>query len=210
MAKRLFDLVVAGLGLLLLGPLLLGIALWIRLDSRGPALYRQERVGRFGRLFRIHKFRTMRQSDTPHAMQITVGMDPRITRAGRVLRRTKLDELPQLWDVLVGDMSLVGPRPEVPKYVALYPAALRDKVLSVRPGITDRASIEYREENELLARAADPERTYIEIVMPAKLRYAADYVDRRSMWSDLRLIAATVQAVWLERPAAESAGRSSR
>ena len=199
MAKRLFDLAAAGLGLVLLSPLLLGIALWIRFDSPGPALYRQERVGRFGRLFRIHKFRTMTHGDSTGAMQITVGADPRITPAGKVLRRTKLDELPQLWDVLVGDMSLVGPRPEVPKYVALYPAALRDKVLSVRPGMTDRASIEYREENALLARATDPERTYIEVVMPAKLRYAAEYVDRRSMWSDLCLIGTTVQALWLKR-----------
>ena len=197
MAKRLFDLVVAGLALVLLSPLLLGIALWIRFDSPGSALYRQERVGRFGKPFRIHKFRTMSEAGSTGARQITVGADPRITRAGRALRRSKLDELPQLWDVLIGNMSLVGPRPEVPKYVALYPDALRDKVLSVRPGMTDRASIEYREENELLARAADPERAYIEVVMPAKLRYAAEYVDRRSMWSDLCLIGATVQTLWL-------------
>lgn len=210
MAKRIFDVVAAGLGLLLLSPLLLGIAAWIRVDSQGPALYRQERVGRFGRLFRIHKFRTMSQSGSNSALQITVGADPRVTRAGKLLRRTKLDELPQLWDVLVGDMSLVGPRPEVPKYVALYPDALRDKVLSVRPGMTDRASIEYREENELLARAADPERTYIDVVMPAKLRYAAEYVDRRSMWADLCLIGATVQALWIRRPAADSTGRIPR
>ena len=199
MAKRLFDLVVAALGLLLLSPLLLAVALLIRLDSPGPALYRQERVGRYGKPFRIHKFRTMNASGPGGAMQITIGADPRITRAGQLLRRTKLDELPQLWDVLVGDMSLVGPRPEVPKYVAFYPEALRDKVLSVRPGITDRASIEYREESELLARAADPERTYIDVVMPAKLRYAVDYVDRRSMWTDLCLIGATAQAIWLKR-----------
>jgi len=199
MAKRLFDFVAAGLGLVVLSPLLIAIALWVRLDSPGPALYRQERVGRLGRPFRIHKFRTMRQSGSNGALQITVGADPRITRVGKVLRRTKLDELPQLWDVLVGDMSLVGPRPEVPKYVALYPAALRDKVLSVRPGITDRASIEYREESDLLARAADPERTYVELVMPAKLRYAADYVDQRSMWSDLCLIGATVRTLWLKQ-----------
>jgi len=210
MAKRLFDLVAAGLGLVLLSPLLVGIALWIRFDSPGPALYRQERVGRFGRLFRIHKFRTMHQDGSNSRLQITVGADPRITRAGTVLRRLKLDELPQLWDVFVGDMSLVGPRPEVPKYVALYPDALRDKVLSVRPGITDRASIEYREESELLARAEDPERVYIDVVMPAKLRYAVEYVDRRSMWSDLCLIGATVQALWLKRSGADSIGRAPR
>ncbi len=211
MAKRLFDLLAAGLGLVLLSPLLIGIALWIRFDSPGPALYRQERVGRFGRVFLIHKFRTMsHHGGSAGGLQITVGADPRITRAGTVLRRVKLDELPQLWDVLVGNMSLVGPRPEVPKYVALYPDALRDKVLSVRPGITDRASIEYREENELLARAADPERAYIEVVMPAKLRYAVEYVDRRSMWSDLCLIGATVRALWLKRSGTESIGRAPR
>jgi lipopolysaccharide/colanic/teichoic acid biosynthesis glycosyltransferase len=207
MTKRLFDLVAAALGLVLLSPLLVGIALWVRFDSPGPALYRQERVGRFGRPFRIHKFRTMGQGGAKGALQITVGADPRITRAGKVLRRLKLDELPQLWDVLVGDMSLVGPRPEVPKYVALYPDALRDKVLSVRPGITDRASIEYREESELLARATDPERTYVEVVMPAKLRYAAEYVDRRSMWTDLCLIVATVRVLWPRRSAAGPASR---
>ena len=211
MAKRLFDLMAAALGLALFSPLLLGIALWIRFDSPGPALYRQERVGRFGKSFRIHKFRTMsHHGASAGALQITVGADPRITRAGLVLRRTKLDELPQLCDVLVGNMSLVGPRPEVPKYVALYPDTLRDKVLSVRPGITDRASIEYREESELLARAADPERTYVEVVMPAKLRYAVEYVDRRSMWSDLCLIGATVQTLWLKRSAADSIGRAPR
>jgi lipopolysaccharide/colanic/teichoic acid biosynthesis glycosyltransferase len=196
LAKRLFDVIVAVLGLLLLSPLLVGIALWIKLDSPGPVFFRQERVGRGGALFRIHKFRSMR-ADAPHAgPQLTVGADPRITRAGQVLRRTKLDELPQLIDVLAGSMSLVGPRPEVPRYVALYPAALRDKVLSVRPGITDPASIEYRDESALLARAADPERVYIEQVMPAKLRCAASYVDRMSLANDVRLIGATLRSLW--------------
>jgi lipopolysaccharide/colanic/teichoic acid biosynthesis glycosyltransferase len=196
LAKRLFDVIVAVLGLLLLSPLLVGIALWIKLDSTGPVFFRQERVGRGGALFRIHKFRSMR-ADAPHAgPQLTVGADPRITRAGQVLRRTKLDELPQLIDVLAGSMSLVGPRPEVPRYVALYPAALRDKVLSVRPGITDPASIEYRDESALLARAADPERVYIEQVMPAKLRCAASYVDRMSLANDVRLIGATLRSLW--------------
>jgi lipopolysaccharide/colanic/teichoic acid biosynthesis glycosyltransferase len=196
LAKRLFDVIVAVLGLLLLSPLLVGIALWIKLDSPGPVFFRQERVGRGGALFRIHKFRSMR-ADAPLAgPQLTVGADPRITRAGNVLRRTKLDELPQLIDVLAGSMSLVGPRPEVPRYVALYPAALRDKVLSVRPGITDPASIEYRDESALLARAADPERVYIEQVMPAKLRCAASYVDRMSLANDVRLIGATLRSLW--------------
>jgi lipopolysaccharide/colanic/teichoic acid biosynthesis glycosyltransferase len=193
--KRLFDLVLSGAGLLLLWPLLLGIALWIRLDSPGPVFFRQERVGRLGRPFRIHKFRTMAHGQAGTGPLITVGADARITSAGAVLRRCKLDELPQLIDVLRGRMSLVGPRPEVPRYVALYPPALREKVLSVRPGITDFASIEYRDENALLARAADPEREYVEVVMPAKLQFAARYVDQSSLWLDLRLIARTLRLV---------------
>ena len=195
MAKRLFDLVLAALGLLLLGPLLLVIAVWIRLDSPGPVFFRQERVGRYGQPFRIHKFRTMVAGAPQLGPQISLQGDPRITRAGAVLRRAKLDELPQLIDVLAGTMSLVGPRPELPHYVALYPAALREKVLSVRPGITDRASIEYRDEGALLAAAADPERTYAEVVMPAKLRFAADYVDHATLAHDLRLIALTLKAL---------------
>jgi len=199
MPKRLFDLMVAGMGLLLLSPLLLVIALWIKLDSPGPVFFRQQRVGRFGAPFRIHKFRSM-SGDAPLAgPQLTVGADPRITRAGAFLRRSKLDELPQLIDVLAGTMSLVGPRPEVPRYVAMYPAELRAKVLSVRPGITDPASIAYRDENTLLAGAADPERVYVEQVMPAKLRFAAQYVDRMSLWNDVRLIGATLRSLWWRR-----------
>lgn len=197
MGKRLFDVLVSAAGLLLLSPLLVGIALWIKLDSRGPVLFRQQRVGRFGVPFHIHKFRSMREDAPLAGPQITIGADPRITRAGQFLRRTKLDELPQLLDVLAGSMSLVGPRPEVPRYVAMYPPAVRDKVLSVRPGITDPASIEYRDESTLLARAADPERVYIEQVMPAKLRYAAEYVDRMSLLNDVRLIGATLRSLWL-------------
>ena len=196
MAKRLFDLTGAVLGLLLLSPLLLGIAIWIKLDSRGPVFFRQERVGRGGVPFRIHKFRTMVADAPALGAQITVGADPRITRAGRALRRSKLDELPQLLDVLAGTMSLVGPRPEVPRYVALYPAALRDKVLSVRPGITDPASIAYRDEGALLAAAADPERVYVEQVMPAKLRSALTYVEHMSLRNDVRVIGATLRALW--------------
>jgi len=199
MPKRLFDLMVAGMGLLLLAPLLLVIALWIKLDSPGPVFFRQQRVGRFGAPFRIHKFRSM-SGDAPLAgPQLTVGADPRITRAGAFLRRSKLDELPQLIDVLAGTMSLVGPRPEVPRYVAMYPAELRAKVLSVRPGITDPASIAYRDENTLLAGAADPERVYVEQVMPAKLQFAAQYVDRMSLWNDVRLIGATLRSLWWRR-----------
>ena len=186
MAKRLFDVVLSALGLLLLAPLLLLIALWVKLDSPGPVLFRQERVGRNGRPFLIHKFRTMRVDKA--GPQITVGADPRITRSGRLLRASKLDELPQLWDVLRGAMSLVGPRPEVSRYVAMYPAELREIVLSVRPGITDLASLEFRSESELLARAADPEREYVDVVMPKKLALARRYVETASLAQDLRII----------------------
>ena len=196
MQKRLFDMLGAAVGLVLLAPLLLGIALWIKLDSRGPVFFRQQRVGRFGAPFHIHKFRSMCEDAPLAGPQITVGADPRITRAGRFLRRTKLDELPQLLDVLAGTMSLVGPRPEVPRYVALYPPAMRDKVLSVRPGITDPASIEYRDESMLLARAANPEQVYVEQIMPAKLRYAAEYVDHMSVINDVRLIGATLRSLF--------------
>jgi lipopolysaccharide/colanic/teichoic acid biosynthesis glycosyltransferase len=195
MTKRVFDLALAVLGLLLLWPLLIAIAVWIKLDSPGPVFFRQERVGRLGVPFRIHKFRTMQHDSAQRGMPITVEGDARITRAGRFLRRTKLDELPQLIDVLRGAMSVVGPRPEVPRYVAMYPPALRDKVLSVRPGITDLASIEYRDENALLSRAADPEREYAEVVLPAKLRYAADYVDHATLVTDLQLIGLTLKSL---------------
>jgi lipopolysaccharide/colanic/teichoic acid biosynthesis glycosyltransferase len=196
MTKRLFDLLCASFGLLLLSPLFLALALWVKLDSRGPVFFRQQRVGRDGALFFIHKFRTMRADAAEFGPQLTVGLDARITRAGHKLRRSKLDELPQLLDVLAGHMSLVGPRPEVPRYVAHYPAALRDKVLSVRPGITDLASIEYRDESTLLAQAVDPERTYIEHILPHKLRCAAHYVDHHTLWGDVRLIAATLRKLW--------------
>ena len=199
MLKRGFDLLTAAAGLVVLSPLLLAIAAWIKLDSPGPVFFRQQRVGRHGVLFRIHKFRTMSIAAPQRGPQLTVGADPRITGAGHFLRRTKLDELAQLFDVLAGSMSLVGPRPEVPRYVAMYPAALRDKILSVRPGITDLASIEYRDEAALLARASDPERTYVEEVMPAKLALAARYVDDMSLLNDLRLIGATLSSLWGRR-----------
>jgi lipopolysaccharide/colanic/teichoic acid biosynthesis glycosyltransferase len=195
MSKRLFDWVMSSLGLLVLGPGLLLIALAIKLDSPGPVFFRQERVGRYGQPFRIHKFRTMRHEPAGQGLQITVGADARITRVGQLLRGSKLDELPQLIDVWVGTMSLVGPRPEVPRYVACYPAELREKVLSVRPGITDIASIEYRDESSVLARAADPEHAYIHEVLPHKLALAAQYVDQSSVWMDVRLIVRTVLAI---------------
>ncbi len=190
--KRLFDIVCSALGLLLLAPLLLLAAAWVRLDSPGPALFRQTRVGRHGVPFTIHKFRTMRVA--PGAA-ITVGEDPRITRSGRFLRASKLDELPQLWDVLRGAMSLVGPRPELPRYVAFYPAELRERVLSVRPGITDPASLAFSREAELLAAAADPEREYVDVVLPAKLKLSAEYAAQATLSADLRLICVTLGRV---------------
>ena len=195
MAKRLLDIFASFAGLLLLAPLFAAIAVWIRLDSSGPVFFRQERVGRGGTLFRIHKFRTMRAAAGANDSGITVGADPRITRVGAFLRRTKLDELPQLIDVLRGDMSLVGPRPEVARYVADYPADVRAKVLSVRPGITYLASVQYRDESALLARAADPEREYREVVLPAKLRLAVEYVDHATLAGDLRLIGLTLRTL---------------
>ena len=188
MAKRLFDLLAAALGLALLLLPGLVVALLIKLDSAGPVFFRQVRVGRRGREFRIHKLRTMRVDAERLGGQLTVGADQRVTRIGAWLRRSKLDELPQLIDVLVGDMSLVGPRPEVPRYVALYPADLREVVLSVRPGITDPASLRLADESALLAAAADPEREYVEVILPAKLREAAAYARQATLASDLRVL----------------------
>jgi len=194
-AKRLFDLALALLALALALPLMVAITLWVRLDSAGPALFRQQRVGRHGRLFHIHKFRTMRVRSSQAGPLITVAGDARVTRAGRWLRRTKLDELPQLLDVIRGNMSLVGPRPEVPRYMALYPDEARRLILSVRPGVTDRATIEFRDEERLLAAASDPERAYVEQVMPIKQRYYLDYVARRSLAGDVGILIDTLRAV---------------
>lgn len=194
-AKRLFDLLASGIGLLMLAPVLLGIALAIKLESHGPVFFRQERVGRFGRTFCIHKFRTMVTDAERRGLQITVGADVRVTKVGAVLRKYKLDELVQLIDVFVGDMSLVGPRPEVPRYVACYPTEAREIVLSVKPGITDRASIEYKDENEILGKAKDAHKAYVDEVLPVKIRYYIDYVRNRSFWGDIRIIFATLLAI---------------
>ena len=195
MAKRIFDWLASSFGLLVLSPLLLALALWIKLDSNGPVFFRQDRVGRGGRTFRIHKFRTMVSDAEKKGLQITVGADARVTRVGHWLRKYKLDELPQLLDVWLGNMSLVGPRPEVPRYVACYPADVREVVLSVRPGITDRASIEFKDENEILGRAADPHTAYVNEVLPIKLRYYVEYVNTRSLLGDMSLIFKTFIAL---------------
>jgi lipopolysaccharide/colanic/teichoic acid biosynthesis glycosyltransferase len=195
MAKRLFDWYASSLGLLLLAPVFLVLALWIKLDSPGPVFFRQERVGLRGHIFRIHKFRTMVNGGELAGLQITVGADARVTKTGVWLRKYKLDELPQLMDVWLGHMSLVGPRPEVPSYVEYFPADVRDIVLSVRPGITDRASIEFKDENEILGRAADPNQAYLKEVLPIKLGYYVEYVNTRSFWGDFNLIFKTIKAL---------------
>jgi lipopolysaccharide/colanic/teichoic acid biosynthesis glycosyltransferase len=197
MAKRMFDLLGASLALLLLAPLMLAIAAAIKLDSRGPVFFRQQRVGRHGVLFCIHKFRSMVVDAPQRGPALTVGADARITRIGHWLRRTRLDELPQLIDVLAGPMSLVGPRPELPRYVAHYPAGLRERALSVRPGITDPSSLLYLDEAEQLARAADPEREYIDVILPRKLQCAADYAARASLRSDIGVLWSTLRLLVL-------------
>ena len=197
MLKRMLDLLAAAAGLVLIAPVLLLIAIAVKLDSPGPVLFRQERVGRHGAPFRIRKFRTMVQDAPKLGGAITVGRDPRITRVGHWLRRYKLDELPQLVDVLIGDMSLVGPRPEVPRYVALYPAGIRERVLSVRPGITDNASLAFIDENARLAGAEDPEKEYVERILPHKLGLYLDYVDNQSFGRDVSILLRTALRILL-------------
>jgi len=189
-SKRLFDLFWSALGILLLSPVFLGIALAIKLDDGGPVFFRQSRIGYNGRPFTMWKFRTMVVDAAQRGGLLTVEGDPRITRVGRWLRKTKLDELPQVWNVLKGEMSFVGPRPEVSKYVALYSEAQR-RVLELVPGITDPASIRFRHENELLALSPDPERTYIEVVMPEKIRLNLEYAQKSTIWSDFFIILQT-------------------
>ena len=192
--KRIFDFILSLCGLMILSPLFLLIAIWIKIDSPGPVFFRQERVGYLGRLFQMHKFRTMFADAS--GISLTVGDDPRVTQCGRFLRRFKLDELPQLLDVLQGDMSLVGPRPEVPRYMAQYPEDIRKLVLSVPPGITDIAAIKFKNENELLNNAKDPEKDYIEKILPLKIKYYQEYIAKRSLALDLKLIFQTVKAIF--------------
>ncbi|MDE7149753.1 MAG: sugar transferase [Bacteroidales bacterium] len=192
--KRFFDIAASGLGLLILSPLFVLIALWVKCDSKGPVFYRQTRVGRYGKDFRLFKFRSMRVGSDRKGLITIGGHDPRITRSGYFIRKYKLDELPQLINVFIGDMSLVGPRPEVRKYVDLYTPDQRH-VLDVRPGITDPASIRYRNENDLLGTADDPERYYMDVIMPDKLRINLDYVARHSFGHDLKIIFQTFAAI---------------
>ena len=193
-AKRAMDIVLSACALAVLWPLLLLIALAIWIDDPGPVFYRQVRVGRNGKTFRIFKFRSMVMDAEKKGLAITVGRDSRITRVGAVLRKTKLDELAQLLNVILGQMSFVGPRPEVPKYVELYTPYQR-QVLLVRPGITDYASIAYRNENDLLAGTDDPEKMYIEQIMPDKIELNMKYLREISPLADIRLILKTIVAV---------------
>ena len=196
--KRLFDIVASGLGLIVLSPLFLILAIWIKLDSKGPVFYRQVRVGRYDKDFRIFKFRSMRVGADKGSLVTIGGHDPRVTRSGYFIRKFKFDELPQLINVFVGDMSLVGPRPEVRHYVDYWtPEQMR--VLDVRPGITDPASIKFRNENELMEQAEDPEKYYIEVIMQEKIKSYLEYVEKHNFWYDLGLIFKTFWVIVKER-----------
>lgn len=196
--KRAFDIVASGLGLIILSPLFAVLAIWIKADSPGPVFYRQIRVGKNNRDFRLFKFRSMRPDSDKLGLITVGGHDPRVTRSGYYIRKYKFDELPQLINVFIGDMSLVGPRPEVRKYVEMYTAD-QMRVLSVRPGITSLASIRYRNENDILAAADDPDRAYIEQVMPDKIAIDLEYVGRASLWNDICLIFSTFKEIVTKR-----------
>lgn len=191
--KRAFDVAASAAGLVVLSPVFVGVGVAIWAQDRGPVFFRQERVGRGGRTFRIHKFRSMRVANA--GSLVTSAHDNRITPVGAFLRKSKLDELPQLIDVLTGSMSLVGPRPEVPRYVAMWPADARDEILSVRPGISDPAAIAFRHEQDELAAAEDPERHYVDVILPKKVAMYRDYVRNRSFLGDLRVIVGTFAAI---------------
>jgi len=197
-AKRTFDLVSAGIGVVLLAPLLALLALLVKAEDGGPVFFRQGRVGYRGRPFRIWKFRTMIPDAEARGLPLTVGRDPRVTRIGAWLRRLKLDELPQLLNVLAGDMTLVGPRPEVPRYVASYGAPER-RVLELVPGVTDEASIRYADESTILAAMADPERVYVEQILREKIRLNLEYAARATVWTDLRVVLATFRRLFWPR-----------
>ncbi|MCM1041085.1 MAG: sugar transferase [Bacteroides sp.] len=191
---RLFDIVFSLLGILVLSPLLIVVYAAVCMESRGGGLYRQRRVGKDGREFTLYKFRSMRVGADKEGLLTVGGKDPRVTKTGAFLRKYKLDELPQLFNVLKGDMSLVGPRPEVPRYVAFYTPEQR-KVLEVRPGITDYASIEYIDENTILGQASDPDSVYVEQIMPDKIRYNMKYIENRSVREYFKVILLTVSRI---------------
>ncbi len=196
--KRAFDIIASGLGLIVLSPLFLLLAIWIKLDSKGPVFFRQVRVGYKNKDFRIFKFRSMRVGADKGSLVTIGGHDPRVTKSGYFIRKFKFDELPQLINVFVGDMSLVGPRPEVRHYVD-YWTSEQMHVLDVRPGITDPASIKFRNENELMEKAEDPEKYYIEVIMQEKIRLYLEYVKDHSFWGDIGLIFKTFWTIIKER-----------
>ncbi|WP_019528833.1 sugar transferase [Dasania marina] len=195
MLKRLFDFICSIVGLTLLSPILLIIALWVKLDSPGPIFFKQERIGRYGVRFNIYKFRSMIMCADKKGL-LTVGSDPRITNCGRFIRKLKIDELPQLVNVLFGSMSLVGPRPEVEEYINFYPDEVKAIILSVRPGITDKASIEMIDENEILAGEKNPKKTYVDVILPIKQQYYLEYVKRHSLAYDVALIFKTLARIF--------------
>ena len=194
MIKRLLDFLLSFMGLILFSPILVFIAFWIKCDSNGPIFFRQERVGLNGKIFKIRKFRSM-HINSENQRKLTVGNDPRITTTGKFIRRFKVDELPQLIDVLLGRMSLVGPRPEVKEFIDVYPKDIREKILSVRPGITDMASIEMVDENEILGKHQDAKQAYIDNILPIKQKFYLDYVDNHSIWMDINIIFLTIKKV---------------
>ncbi len=194
MIKKAFDLSASFVGLILLFPLFLFIAIWIKLGSKGPVFFRQERVGLNGVNFKIHKFRTMKVLAESEG-RLTVGLDSRITPSGHFLRKYKIDELPQLIDIFLGKMSLVGPRPEVQEFIDLYPEDIKNRVLSVKPGITDMASIEMSNENDILGKYDDARQAYIDIILPIKQKHYLAYVDKHNMWLDLKIILLTLKKV---------------
>ncbi|WP_230850404.1 sugar transferase [Photobacterium kishitanii] len=193
--KRFFDIISSFFGLVILSPIIILITLWIKHDSDGPIFFLQQRVGLNGKLFNIFKFRTMVPDAEQKGLKVTVGSDPRITKSGHFLRKTKLDELPQLLNVFLGQMSIVGPRPEVPEFMNEYPINIRNNILSIRPGITDLASIEFTNEAEILAGASDPKQKYIDDVMPIKADFYMDYVKNNNFIGDLKIILLTLKKI---------------
>ena len=192
--KRIFDIILSGCGLIVLSPLFFILAIWIKLDSKGPIFYKQIRVGKNNKNFKLYKFRSMRIGADKAGLITIGGHDPRVTHSGYFIRKYKLDEFPQLINVLIGDMSLVGPRPEVRKYVEMYTED-QMHVLDVRPGITDLASIRYRNENDLLEKAENPDQYYIDVIMQDKLKINLDYVKNHSFMYDIKLIFGTFWAI---------------
>jgi lipopolysaccharide/colanic/teichoic acid biosynthesis glycosyltransferase len=194
MIKRLFDIVFSVIGLIALSPMFFLVALWIKIDSQGGVIFRQVRVGLYGKSFRIHKFRTM-IIDAENQGRLTIGDDERITRSGKFLRKYKIDELPQLIDVLLGQMSFVGPRPEVEEFMNMYSSDVRGKVLSVKPGVTDMASIVMIDENEILSKYIDARYAYANVILPIKQRYYIEYVNNHSIWIDIKIILLTFKKI---------------